>query len=833
MKNLNRYLFLFIAICSFFNSLKAQYVYENWDNIVVEANNILLEYPFIGGLNAPQFNELDLNQDGIMDLVILDRSGQRLRTFLNNGTPNTIDYTYAPSYEASFPTMGSWLITRDYNCDGKMDLFVGGSQITLYENTSNTANGLQFQLIEKIRSAYNVYEFPTNTTLTTVNAGSVNKPAIYDVGGDGDLDLLFFDQGGTKMEYHRNLSVERTGSCGLDYERRSKCWGDFTESTLTGKIYLDSCRFGDLPNPESGNKHAGSTISAFDFDKNGSTDLLIGDVSGFRLTALYNADSSAPYTNSHFFEQDTLFPSYDVPINLPLFPASYFIDVNNDKKKDLLVTTNSNSFGSYTKTVDNILYYKDTASIKTGFQLQADNLFYPNMIDMGQGNNPAFFDANGDGLMDLLMGNEGNLVPGGGRIESKLALYLNIGTANNPAFKLEDNNYLNLPTIPLDVSNNQATQNASPCFGDLDDDGDEDLLIADYLGNLHYFENVPNANNQANFILRTPVFEGINTLGQGAAQLIDLSQDTLLDLVLGNSSGRLEYYENLGSKTKPIFTLSVSSIEWQNGDTVRYHLNGNPSLNKLEIGQQVDVNNTLFTNTGVFQTIAKFGPNNAYIDLINTTVNDGTYNEQNSNAIIDYSDKKFGNVDIIKVGSNRDAKPLFYWQENDLKLIIASRYGQLYFYDSIQNNLPDGNFHLVDSNYLKLNEGVNLSVAGADLSGNGLLDLAIGNEAGGIKILKALRGVGIEDLSSKRVKTNDIVLFPNPSSSIIYIHSNNESLSSATVQIIDNGGKQFGEYQLRNGKISLQTENWPNGIYFVRIISTTKSYTKKLIVQHF
>ena len=49
--------------------------------IEVRINN-MLEFPFLGGFNAPQFNEIDLNADGIMDLIIFDRSGNRLSLLL-------------------------------------------------------------------------------------------------------------------------------------------------------------------------------------------------------------------------------------------------------------------------------------------------------------------------------------------------------------------------------------------------------------------------------------------------------------------------------------------------------------------------------------------------------------------------------------------------------------------------------------------------------------------------------------------------------------------------------------------------------------------------------
>jgi len=44
-----------------------------------------LRYPWAGGLNNPQFSNADLDHDGLQDLVVFDRTGNKLLTFRNNG----------------------------------------------------------------------------------------------------------------------------------------------------------------------------------------------------------------------------------------------------------------------------------------------------------------------------------------------------------------------------------------------------------------------------------------------------------------------------------------------------------------------------------------------------------------------------------------------------------------------------------------------------------------------------------------------------------------------------------------------------------------------------
>ena len=82
----------------------------------------LLRYPFAGGLNTAQLSAADLNQDGIQDLVVFDRSGDVTLTFLNGGQANEVDYNFAPEYACYFPRMLYWTLLRDFNGDGNLEL---------------------------------------------------------------------------------------------------------------------------------------------------------------------------------------------------------------------------------------------------------------------------------------------------------------------------------------------------------------------------------------------------------------------------------------------------------------------------------------------------------------------------------------------------------------------------------------------------------------------------------------------------------------------------------------------------------------------------------------
>jgi hypothetical protein len=99
-----------------------------------------------------------------------------------------------------------------------------------------------------------------------------------------------------------------------------------------------------------------------------------------------------------------------------------------------------------------------------------------------------------------------------------------------------------------------------PTFGDIDGDGDEDLLMGLQDGTMVYYENTSTGSG-AQF--NTPVAgfndntgTPIETEGFAYPQFFDLDNDNLLDLILGTKDGHIEYYRNIGTSTNPSFELT-------------------------------------------------------------------------------------------------------------------------------------------------------------------------------------------------------------------------------------------------------------------------------------
>ena len=559
MNSLKNIICIFLLLISI--SLAAQVNFSsNADIIVLENNGDTLKNPWVGGLNYPQFSEIDLNLDGIKDLFVFDKQDDRILPYINNGIPNQVSYTHAPEYVQDFPKFKDWVLLRDYNCDGKMDVFtLSSAGVAVYENTSTST--LSFTLVtNRIFSNYQ----PNMIGLLITSA---DIPAIDDIDGDGDLDILTFSTAGSHVEYHKNLSIENYGTCdSLTFELRNSCWGFFKENFSDNTVVLnDTCGL-NVSNPEKGiggNKHAGSTLLTLDVDSNGTKELVLGDISFSNLLLLYNNDVTIDLTGSNIISQDTLFPANNLsttPVDMNLFPAGYYLDINNDNVKDLVVSSNC-FFGC--ENDNNIWYYENNhVNNKPHFNLVKTGFLQEEMIEVGEGSYPVFFDYNADGLQDIVVGNYGDFDLSVGALGYKpsLSLYENIGTPTLPAYQLIDSDYVSLSTLNLDLAGNQPTLRLTPTFGDLDNDNDLDMIIGDHYGYLHYFTNTAGTGNTASFVLSAPQYFGIDIGNYASPQLIDLDRDNLLDLVIGNRNGYVSYYRNTGTASLPNFTFITDSL---------------------------------------------------------------------------------------------------------------------------------------------------------------------------------------------------------------------------------------------------------------------------------
>lgn len=542
---------------------------QNFDPIDIpfEVDGEIRRNALIGGLIAPQFSSFDLDGQGAEDLIVFDRNGNILMPFINNSTPGNPDYQYAPEYISSFPELFNFVQFHDFNGDGKKDIFSGFKSVGAVEVWRNTSVGddISFELVKFNFGGGDFLQIPAGSDFTQIYVSGIDIPAIIDVDGDDDLDIITFETGGSYVYYYRNMAKEMGLEDTLIYNLEDLCWGKFFESGVGEEIKLsddpDKCSAGlkDDKGDSGSVRHSGSTVLAFDADGDEDLDLLIGDLSNNGFVFLENGANS---DNAFMISVNTVYPSEADEVDISVFIAPYFIDIDNDGKRDLIAAQNNKQGG---QNINHIWYYRNIGTdASPSFQLVEKDFLQNTSLAMGSTSHPVFVDYNADGLQDILVGTHRKVFDSNTATKS-LLLFRNIGTVDNPAYRLVNDDYLGMKGI--------AEANVgylAPAIGDLDSDGDDDLIIGDQRGYLYYWENKAGANNPYEFDSFIYQYKDIKPGSDSKPAIYDLDGDGLSDLILGERAentnpetgvfGSLNFYKNEGEVGAPEFFSKLDTL---------------------------------------------------------------------------------------------------------------------------------------------------------------------------------------------------------------------------------------------------------------------------------
>jgi|APTNR8051073442_1049403.scaffolds.fasta_scaffold05163_4 hypothetical protein len=536
-------------ICNIFvilysTSVSAQFTFIADQEIQIEKQTAEpFRLAWTGGLNSVQVNTMDLNSDNKEDLVLFDRMANTVMTFLSDGG----QYRYSPEYESLFPSeVTNWILLRDYNCDGLKDIFTGDSfGIKVYKNTTETGSLVSWSLEQ-------------SPLLTKGFSGKINLqlqyddlPAIVDADGDGDLDIFNVRfTGNSTVEYHQNFSMERTGNCNeLDFERITTAWGDFTQCKCDLFAFQgDECGLaGGRINAGARVQHAGGkALLALDLDDDNDYDLILSEAECSNLYLLKNdGNNTFPLIDSV-----TFFP-VSKAVNINIFPAAFFEDVDFDGVKDLIASPNSykrefvsQDFKSST------WFYKNVGSdVLPIFEFMKRTFLQDEMIDVGDNAVPAFADEDGDDDLDMFIGYITDTLARAG-----IYFFENIGTPSNSRFRLITDDYLSLRS--------QNLYNIKPQFADINNDSQTDLTFTGTnesgITSIYYLIN----ETSRGLKFRTQEINEINVQISFSENyhFTHINHDGQIDLLIGRSVGSVEFWANMGASTPRFYQENESYL---------------------------------------------------------------------------------------------------------------------------------------------------------------------------------------------------------------------------------------------------------------------------------
>jgi len=458
---------------------------REWDSVQVQIGEYSLPAAWTGGYVVTRPAFCDLDGDGDKDLF-LGHSEGTIAYYENTGS-NYFALMDTAWLEMEFGYYSSPFFL-DIDGDGDFDLFIssGNQPASLWENIGNPLSPQYILAEEELRD----------------NTGAIIDAFFgtwADIDGDGNLDFFVGDWDYGNIYYYHN---EGSG------------WNYSLQLITTNLV---GTGVGEWPTP-----------CFCDLDSDGDFDLFIGNFNG--NIWYYRNDGTPLQYNFTFISNNWL--GIDVGDN----SSPEFADMDGDGDYDLWVGRDVDGQGTE-NTPGDIFYYENigTAQNPEFLLITANSL----TIDAGLGCGPKFVDDDADGDLDLWYSN--------GQF---LTLFRNIGTASTPQYSLFDDDILNsLPLGGLDLY-------------DLDADEDQDLIssIGDYFtSEVNFYQNVGTLENPS-FVFSFQIPMSFGLIGQVC--IADMDADGDGDMVLGRYFGNLLYYENQGTAQNPQFVLQ--SENWQN-----------------------------------------------------------------------------------------------------------------------------------------------------------------------------------------------------------------------------------------------------------------------------
>mgnify|MGYP000877029837 CR=1 FL=1 len=536
IRNFNQISLILLTILANINQLMAQNKFEITDGVQVNISGFDLEKPFTGGLNSPQFTEFDLNQDGILDLIVFDRVDYKILPYLRTNKNN---FLYAPQFEPQLPKGQDIYIAADLNSDGKQDIFTLseiGDLIIHINESDKSSNALKFKNLgpwyyrNQYDSNYSILYNPLSFANTITDL-----PAIKDIDGDGDLDIVSYDPFNLTYYMFKDVRAEKGwNKDSFEFQNMDYCFGYFWEG-FNGGIILNDCPL-DLGFPKKLKpRHVGgASCWFFDEDNDGDQEMYLSNLDWTKIIRMENGKMQRLHEYDTMVRYDSTFLD-DKVFNSFMFPAGYTLDIDKDGLTDMVIAPNGITD---TKESQQVRFYKNEGSkSKADFNLVKTNFISEQMIDFGARTSPTWLDVNGDGLKDLLVAHNGDYDSTKG-MKDRIDVFMNSGTFDNPKLTFSKYDFLNL--------RDSGYKYLSITAGDIDNDSDDDLLLGTMNGKIDWYENY-SLNGKPAFRLKKKNILSDYQLkpseNTAAPTVYDYNNDGINDLLVGFYNGNVALFE--------------------------------------------------------------------------------------------------------------------------------------------------------------------------------------------------------------------------------------------------------------------------------------------------
>lgn len=467
--------------------------------IPVSDGSGLIKNNFSGGHNNLEYQFVDIDNDEDLDIFFLD-SDKTFGLFENIGNKFNPEYKYLINKPNNL-FFSNWFYFVDIDNDNDFDYFTGNNdQISYYQN-NGSINSPSFILVQ---------DTVWDDTGQPIYSEFGSNALFADIDNDDDLDFFSGNSAGT-VKFYENIGTQTN----FNFKFITNEWQNLY---IVGTL---------AENP----LHGASSLDFIDINDDDDLDLFWGD---FFSNSLYFIENQGNSISPDMQKISDVYPINSDSVNTSGFNMPRFTDIDSDGDYDLFVSV------LYDPTVpQSLMFYENTGNAQSANHILRTNDFLKT-LDVGNNSSPVFVDIDNDGDLDLFIGSFNN--PNG-----SIHFLENTGNVSNPSFYYSDSQYFNIMSDLV----------VTPAFGDLDNDGDYDLLAGKLNGTIDFYLNngTPvSANFQNSILLRNNNDDSIDVGSSSSPFLMDVDGDSDLDLAIGGFNGKLSFYENTGNPASYEFT---------------------------------------------------------------------------------------------------------------------------------------------------------------------------------------------------------------------------------------------------------------------------------------